>query len=1153
MNLPNFTPNWLVIHHSATDASTSVEEIRSAHLDRGFDDIGYHWLIDRQGRLYPGRSEKIAGAHVKGFNQESLGVCLIGNFDQNELTPEAIDTLIKFLPILCLKHAIAVENIIGHSDAPNASSTRCPGSNLRALLPALRQRITQEIFDSKRQRIDRKIFFHTPKPGPSCKIEALIFNTGFEPWGLQGQDSSAVWRAGGRLRLSDSLLWEGRAGLDPLPVQPYEFRVIRFDIAKSEMPYAKLMFEADIVEEGENWFGETGLKPCILVLDNSEFIQSDGHEGFLLLNPPEQIGSSHIRVSGRVKNFDQRCWQAEDRLQVLAEISCEDRKMLTRTQSLLSCLPLGPGEAGDFSLLIEIPAQNSGLAALTVRLSGSMACAAQRLSLPLLATEDKRLPYDCNVELEDVSVIGNFILCIKGKVQNTGVLPWDNTHFSIEKRFKLGAKLLAPDSATQPIWEGRYELPLKIINSSEGFSFSIETTLIGIPAGEHRLQVQMLKEQDFWFDLYGAKAAGAAVKINPQSATLAKTKRKVASPLVSDAAKLRVLIIAPTLPLFDRQAGGKRMLELIKVLRNLGCQVSYAFEGKGIDDPAPYLEALEGKGVRVIEQPLSYLVERAKAQVDLCIIAWYETAIKFMPLVRELLPDCPIIIDSIDVHWKRIERGLMAGEIKSNEIELTRAKAQEVSIYQNADLVWAVTDEDRETILASVPECEVSVVPYLTSLGGFVPYAGHEDSVLFIGGFNHPPNKSAALRAYEICCEYRRQTGRTLKLYIIGADPPEAIQALHDGNQTYITGFVPDLAEYYNRSRLLLTPIVYGAGIKGKICDAIAAGLCVATTQVGNEGLGLKHLEEAFLAESTPQFVQIMKELFVESKYNLAAINKRALSKVEFLTGLKAGQEAIFASLACKQVTICIVTYNQCELLRLCLDSLFSRTNYPNYHVAVLSNGCSDGTHQLLKDYKEKMGDRISIFLEKQNNFFVKTNNFLIRKFSSSDIVLMNNDVETIEPDWLLHLFRAAYSSHQIGAAGGMILDQNGLVSEAGAAIQPNGHGLNFARGSHPSSPELQRARYVGYVSGCLLYMKRSAISLYGALDEDFHPMYFEDAAWQYNLHKHGLKTIFTPLCKARHREGSTSGTALGQGMKRYQEINRQAFLAKFPDLGDSF
>jgi GT2 family glycosyltransferase len=191
----------------------------------------------------------------------------------------------------------------------------------------------------------------------------------------------------------------------------------------------------------------------------------------------------------------------------------------------------------------------------------------------------------------------------------------------------------------------------------------------------------------------------------------------------------------------------------------------------------------------------------------------------------------------------------------------------------------------------------------------------------------------------------------------------------------------------------------------------------------------------------------------------------------------------------------------------------------------------------------------MDIFLSEENDYFVKPNNFLISHYPDRDVVMMNNDIEVLHEGWLANLVDAAYSSSIVAAAGGRLLDGNGLISEAGAEIYFDGTGRNMGRGLPDNHPSVLAFRSVGFVSGCLMYMRRDAIKVVGTLDETFHPMYFEDAAWNYRAHTLGLKTIYSPWVKAIHLEGSSAGTTPGYNMKRYQEINREKFIAQFPDV----
>ena len=72
--------NRIIWHHSLS-GDVSVDTVRSWHVDRGFEDIGYHYIIDSWGNRFEGREQSLIGAHAKGKNVDSIGVCLLGNFN----------------------------------------------------------------------------------------------------------------------------------------------------------------------------------------------------------------------------------------------------------------------------------------------------------------------------------------------------------------------------------------------------------------------------------------------------------------------------------------------------------------------------------------------------------------------------------------------------------------------------------------------------------------------------------------------------------------------------------------------------------------------------------------------------------------------------------------------------------------------------------------------------------------------------------------------------------------------------------------------------------------------------------------------------------------------------------------------------------------
>lgn len=128
----------IVVHCSATpgDMDIGAVEIDRWHKENGWGSIGYHAVIRRSGRLEPGRSPKYAGAHAKGHNYSSIGVCLVGgvnelNDPENNFTEEQFDTLRNYLSTLKMWYGDV--DIVGHCDLPGVTKA-CPSFDVKEWL-----------------------------------------------------------------------------------------------------------------------------------------------------------------------------------------------------------------------------------------------------------------------------------------------------------------------------------------------------------------------------------------------------------------------------------------------------------------------------------------------------------------------------------------------------------------------------------------------------------------------------------------------------------------------------------------------------------------------------------------------------------------------------------------------------------------------------------------------------------------------------------------------------------------------------------------------------------------------------------------------------------------------------------------------------------
>ncbi|MFA5032376.1 MAG: peptidoglycan recognition family protein [bacterium] len=128
----------IYIHHSALSPDTGLEAIRELHIQRGFDDVGYHFVIEKNGDIRKGRDINTQGAHVKGDNTESIGICVCGNFEETYPTTIQIKTLV--ILIKKLFREFGELQVLGHKDFPLAD-TLCPGQHLYELLPDIRKKL----------------------------------------------------------------------------------------------------------------------------------------------------------------------------------------------------------------------------------------------------------------------------------------------------------------------------------------------------------------------------------------------------------------------------------------------------------------------------------------------------------------------------------------------------------------------------------------------------------------------------------------------------------------------------------------------------------------------------------------------------------------------------------------------------------------------------------------------------------------------------------------------------------------------------------------------------------------------------------------------------------------------------------------------------
>ena len=321
----------------------------------------------------------------------------------------------------------------------------------------------------------------------------------------------------------------------------------------------------------------------------------------------------------------------------------------------------------------------------------------------------------------------------------------------------------------------------------------------------------------------------------------------------------RILVMEASLPTPDRDAGSLYVLNLLTDLLALGWDVSFLPADNLLWQP-DYGTALQRLGVEVLVHPwvrsVEQLLEERGDHYEAILLARPEVAQRWLEAIKTHAPLARLLYYTHDLHHLRMERqrSIDPGSVSAEEIE--RMRTLEKRILDVVDgVLYLSEDEQRQAQERLKPRAAGFVLPpRVRREASGRPFAERQ-GVVFLGGFGHPPNADAVLWYVQEVMPALQQLGGVPQLHVVGADPPPQIQALA-GDTVTVHGYVADLAPLLGRMRICVAPLRFGAGVKGKMLTAMAAGLPVVATAVAAEGLGLRHGITARLADEPEAFAR---------------------------------------------------------------------------------------------------------------------------------------------------------------------------------------------------------------------------------------------------------------------------------------------------------
>ncbi|WP_460456247.1 glycosyltransferase [Arenimonas alkanexedens] len=325
----------------------------------------------------------------------------------------------------------------------------------------------------------------------------------------------------------------------------------------------------------------------------------------------------------------------------------------------------------------------------------------------------------------------------------------------------------------------------------------------------------------------------------------------------------RVLVLDACTPHPDRDSGSVRMLALLRLLREAGCAVSFFNEDRSHDDD--YTRALQQLGVEVWWTPhLADVPRWLKAEggrFDLVIASRHYVLSPLLPLLRRHAPAARIVFDTVDLHYLREAREAEVGNDETLRRAAERTRRTELALIAAADATWVVSAAEKTILEAAVPGARIDVVSNIHEVAERGLPHDQRQGLLFVGSYRHPPNVDAAHWLADEIFPRIREALPDMTLHLVGGDASPEVAALGERAGIHFHGHVPDLGPLLASSRISLAPLRYGAGVKGKVNQALAHGLPVVATSCATEGMFLTDGVDVLVADDAEGFAAAVQRL----------------------------------------------------------------------------------------------------------------------------------------------------------------------------------------------------------------------------------------------------------------------------------------------------
>ena len=352
----------------------------------------------------------------------------------------------------------------------------------------------------------------------------------------------------------------------------------------------------------------------------------------------------------------------------------------------------------------------------------------------------------------------------------------------------------------------------------------------------------------------------------------------------------RVLLIDNAVPQPDRNAGGYAAIQEMRLIQSLGFKVSFFPENLAwLGSDTEYLQRM---GVEVVYAPfvsgLEDLLRERGDEFDVIYVTRFEVAARFVDTIRRLAPRAKLALTLADLHFLRQIRDAISGQGAMTTAIETRDK--ELATIREADVTLSYSDIEHAVILSHNLETgNVALAPWVVDPESVRLPAGERDGIAFLGSYAHPPNAQAVRFFVAEVMPLLRERLPGIVLRIYGSGWPDHFTSRLAADDVVFEGFVDVISDALGTCRVAVAPLVSGAGLKGKVIDAMSCGTPQVLSPIAAEGTGLRNGIEALIAESPADWTDSIVTLF-EDDETWSQMSRAAVRRVEEAYSFERGQ-----------------------------------------------------------------------------------------------------------------------------------------------------------------------------------------------------------------------------------------------------------------------